>query len=145
MIGILQKQQQDEEDLKKYCQSKLEQKAGDKVDTDEALKELNATISSKTAAIQLLSVQVAELNVELDQAEERLENATALRKQEQQVYQAGSRDRRLALEVLKQAATVLRRFYATKEKTGLAQAASSKKALLGSTTQAGSEPPPETW
>jgi len=113
-------------------QGKLEQKASDKTDTDEALKELNATISSKTAAIQLLSVQVSELNAELEQAEERLENATALRKQEHEVYQAGSRDRRLALEVLKQAATVLRKFYATKEKTSFAQARAR-------------DDPPETW
>mmetsp|Transcript_80226 Transcript_80226/g.171770 ORF Transcript_80226/g.171770 Transcript_80226/m.171770 type:complete len:733 (+) Transcript_80226:79-2277(+) len=124
LIAILQGQQKDEADTRKSCTSSLAEKAKEKTDIEDALDGVNATINFKAAESARLLSEVQEIEASIASAKAQLDNATVIRTREKDGYESGSKDRHLAVKVLKQAGEVLKRFYSSKEQVAsLAQAA----------------------
>jgi len=122
LIGVLQTEQQDEAQLKTYCERELGRKGSEQASLRTAIDELNATIQRKTAETELLAAEVSSIEGELESMRVRLENATAIRKADKALYEAGKKDRALAIKVLAQAKAVLNKFYASGGKDALIQA-----------------------
>jgi hypothetical protein len=113
LIAVLAKQQSDEDGKKAYCEKELDVKADEKVDTSDDLKQLAADAESKKSTIATLVDEVEEMEDEVVKMAASLKEATNIRKKEKASFQAGSKDRELAVKVLRQAMRVLENFYKT--------------------------------
>jgi len=122
LIDVLQKEHSDETTKKKYCEAEIEKKDGEQASVLAEIERLNASIERKTSEAEMLTAEVDIIEKELDTMEASLNNATGIRKAEKAVYEAGTKDRTLAVKVLVQAKEVLKKFYESKEKTSLMQA-----------------------
>mmetsp|Transcript_77277 Transcript_77277/g.202764 ORF Transcript_77277/g.202764 Transcript_77277/m.202764 type:complete len:744 (+) Transcript_77277:162-2393(+) len=140
LIAILDKQQTDEDSKQKYCTKELDTKADEKVSAEDDIKQLKADAESKASTIATLVDEVKEMEAEVVKMRKSLDEAAAIRKQERASFQAGSRDRELAVKVLRQAMRVLENFYTTQDKTALAQG--TPKALSKTPTR---REQPKTW
>jgi len=123
LIGVLAKEQEDETSMKKYCEAELDKKTGEQASVIAEIERLNASIARKTAEAEVLSEEVTTIEGELAELEATLKDAEKIRRKEKSIYEAGAKDRNLAVKVLLQAKEVLKAFYATADRTALAQAA----------------------
>jgi len=138
MITALMKQQKDEGDTLKYCESTLENTADEKSEIEDGLKTLIAGISLQGEEIQSLSKDVEDVNAALAKMKQQLEEAKAMRKKEKSDYDKGTKDRLLAGKVLKQASAVLQKYYASMDPS---QAAFNQ----GPVKIGEQKKPPKTW
>lgn len=137
LLVVLQDQQKEENQKRKYCKAEIETKDTEKTETQEKLDMLNATINRKDTMIQTYADEVAQMERENAAAKSATDEAKVLRDGEKSAYEAGAKDRTLAVKVIRQAKTVLAAFYESKEKGSLAQ-------VTGVHDKSGA-PPPETW
>merc|ERR1740117_2554478 len=86
--------------------------------------------------IQAYANEVAQMERENAAAKVATDEAKVMRDGEKSAYETGTKDRTLAIKVIRQAKTVLAAFYESKEKGSLAQVAHEKLSQA---------PPPETW
>eukprot|EP00747_Dinoflagellata_sp_TGD_P188226 gnl/TRDRNA2_/TRDRNA2_46892_c0_seq1.p1 gnl/TRDRNA2_/TRDRNA2_46892_c0~~gnl/TRDRNA2_/TRDRNA2_46892_c0_seq1.p1 ORF type:complete len:704 (+),score=249.67 gnl/TRDRNA2_/TRDRNA2_46892_c0_seq1:143-2254(+) len=121
LINTLTQQGSDEKAHKDHCESELDSKGQEKADSEDTLAELEATIEKKESEVETLSSEIDGINAAIEEAKKAMESATSIRKKEKKVYEDGTKDRALAIKVLKQATAVLRKFYETQDNTGLAQ------------------------
>jgi len=139
LVVVLRDQQKEEDQKRKYCKEEIETKDTEKTKTAEKLDMLSATITRKETMIATYANEVAEMERENEAAKAATDEAKVLRDGEKSAYEAGTKDRSLAVKVIQQAKTVLAQFYESKEKGSLAQV---KVLHEKSSKQA---PPPETW
>lgn len=114
LIGSHQDSQQEETEKKKYCEAELASKEDEKASTTEALSAVGANIDKKTSEVKMLSTEVTELEKSQTEIKKSLIEAGKVRAQEKSVFESGTKDRTLAIKVLKQAKTVLEKFYKSK-------------------------------
>merc|ERR1719356_364760 len=124
LIAVLEKQATEEAEKKKYCEAELEQKNSAKTEVEDTLKSLEAAIDYKTTEVESFENKVKATEEAVHQMKDNLEAAQGVRKSELKAYDASSRDRALAVKVLKQAKEVLRQFYETQEPTASNSSAS---------------------
>jgi len=136
LLAVLQDQQKEENKKRKYCEAEIETKDTEKAETVEKLDILEATINRKDTQIQTYSDEVAQMERENAAAKVATDEAKVMRDGEKSAYETGTKDRTLAIKVIRQAKTVLAAFYESKEKGSLAQVAHEKLSQA---------PPPETW
>lgn len=135
MTAVLVKQQKDEEDMMKYCQSELGKTGEEQEKVQDELKMIVAGMHYKSSEIATMQKEIDELNAALEKMKKQVDEATKIRKKEHQDYETGKKDRLLSMKVLKQAQQVLKRFYATVDKTGFLQQGNST----------GEAPKSDTW
>lgn len=133
LVAVLNKEQKEEKTKDTYCSAELKKKNKEKAIITGDAKELAAAAKAKALSITAMAEQIAKLKAEVSKLTKGRAQAFDLRQKELKTYEAGSKDRLLAVKVLHKAIAVLNKFYATTDKTGLLQE-----------TQAG-KPPPATW
>jgi len=94
-----------------FCESEIASKEDDKESTANTLAAVTADIGKKSSEVVMLADEVKNLYASIDQVRRGLEAARSIRKQEKAAFEAGSKDRTLALKVLKQAIDILQKFY----------------------------------
>jgi len=120
-------QSADETEKKAYCEGELGKKDAEKTKVEDTLKSLEAAIDFKTTEIESLENKIKSTEKSVYQVKENLEEAEKIRKEENKAYEASSKDRQLAVKVLKQAKAVLGQFYETQDNSaGLIQISSPK-------------------
>lgn len=140
LIAVLSKQQSDEDGKKTYCEKELDVKADEKVDANDDLMQLAADAESKKSTIATLVDEVEEMEDSVVDMAASLKEATVIRKKEKASFQAGSKDRELAVKVLRQAMRVLENFYKTSAPPSFMEKPETK--LSKRPTQANK---PKTW
>jgi hypothetical protein len=132
LIGVLQVEGKEEKEKNGWCKAELAKKDTEKKDTEDNVANLEATIESKSNEVSMLVKEVGEIKTMMEESKKADETAAKLRKDQKAIYDTGTKDRKLAMKVLKEAATVLGKFYESQDKTFL-QAGHGKQA------------PPKTW
>lgn len=121
LITNLLNEQKEETKKKDYCVSELKKKATEKENNDDELKALTSSINSKVADVAALVQEVKELETAISQSKLQNEQAKKLRMKQKADFDAASKERLLALKVLKQATQVLTKFYESDNKATPAQ------------------------
>lgn len=141
LVSVLQEDQREETEKRAYCVAERKQKELEQADTTDLVETLNATIAHKDSLVETLTTESQQINATLQGSAKRLAAAAKLRKDELAVYEAGSKDRKLGIKVLREAKQVLKRFYDSRE------GASRSMVQVARTTGKNPEEnaPPETW
>lgn len=134
LISSHQDTQQEEKDKRSYCNSEIAEKDDDKATTVDDLNAIKADIEKKSSEVTTLSDEIKSLYKSIEDTKKSLEDAGKIRKEESTLFSASSKDRALAVKVLKQAMSVLQEFYDKQQ--SLVQEES--KAMHG-------QSPPEKW
>lgn len=127
LAKVLKEQQAEEDRKRTYCQSEIATKDTEKVTTSDKIDAMNATIMRKTTQIQSYTDEIDAINRTVNQAALNDQEAKTLRDGEKVAYEAGTRDRELAVKVIRQAKQVLKEFYETSEPTSLMQKSHKKQ------------------
>lgn len=141
LVSVLQEDQREETEKRAYCVSENKKKALEQSDTTDLVETLNATIAHKDSLVETLTTESQQINVTLQESAKRLAAAAKLRKDEAAVFEAGSKDRKLGIKVLREAKQVLKRFYESQE--GAVSMAQVARAAGKEDPEESS--PPETW
>jgi septal ring factor EnvC (AmiA/AmiB activator) len=115
LITTLEEQAAEESEKKKYCEAELAKKSGEKTDVEDTLKSLEAAIDYKATEVESLENKIKSAEESVYKMKDNLEEAQKVRKEEEALYVASSKDRTLAVKVLKQAKAVLNQFYETQD------------------------------
>lgn len=136
VVAELEKEQTEADQKKKYCESEQKAKTLEHEQLTDKHERLSATVTRKTDTVTGLESDVSDLNKMIAESKKKDEEAAKLRKDARATYQAGTKDRKLAMSVMKEAKVVLAKFYESQDKTAtaLAQTKAHKQA-----------PPPETF
>jgi chromosome segregation ATPase len=132
LISAHKDTQDEEKKQRDYCQSELETKEDQKEDTANSLASVAADIEKKSSEVDMLADEVKALYASMEKVRKSVAEAGKVRKEQMAVFKAGSKDRALAMKVLKQAMTVLQNFYDQNSGSLLQQGA-------------GRAPPPAKW
>lgn len=111
LVELLQNEQKTETQKRDYCESELKQKGDEKDDNEEKVQTLSTSIDKKTAEVSVSVQEIAELKAAIKDSKAMLEQAAGLRTKQQSAFDASSKERLLAVKVLKQARQVLMKFY----------------------------------
>lgn len=113
LIQVLQKEEQDEEEKKRWCEAEMESNERSNTTKTEQQARLTAAIGKGTALIEELSLAAESINASITEMNEAQTKAGELRKDEKAQFERATKDRNLATKVLDEAASVLRTFYAS--------------------------------
>jgi len=122
LISTHQDNQQEETEKRTFCDNEITSKEAERTETSNALAAVKADIDKKASEADMLIDEVKSLYASQDKLRKGLEEAGSLRKQQAAVFEAGSKDRALAIKVLKQAVGVLQKFYKLDQANLLQQA-----------------------
>jgi len=115
LIKVLQAEQSDEKAKKDMCEAELDRKGKEQVKTSDKVGLLTASMDSKQNEVNTLSAELAEIKRLMAQSKKDDETAGKLRKEQKQIYDAGTKDRKMAIKVLQSAKAVLAKFYASQQ------------------------------
>jgi len=121
LIDSHQDNQKAEKTQKDYCEKEIAGKEDERDDTQNDLAAVSADIDKKAAEVATLEGEVTKLYAQIDTVRKSVVAAGDVRKQEADVFVAGTKDRALAVKVLGQAVTVLQAFYDKSKKGSLMQ------------------------
>jgi len=114
LIGTHQDTGKEEETKKKYCENEIATKEEERDTTTDDLAAVKADIDKKSSEAETLADEVKTLYAAIKKNRESEVAAGKVRKEGAALYAASSKDRALAIKVLKQAMGVLQSFYAKK-------------------------------
>merc|ERR1719163_466885 len=114
LIAVLQQEQADEKDKKKWCIGEKEKNVASNTSKTDELERTVASINKGRSLIEQLTTEADSLNATITSDGKALEEAGKLRKEESEIYERGKKDRELALKVLQEATNVLEAFYKSK-------------------------------
>merc|ERR1719475_7288 len=86
MVGVLGKEQTDDDTQKKFCDDEFEKSADEKAATEEKLASLAASIEEMTATVSTLSSEIATLQDEIKALDKAVAEATEQRKSEHAAF-----------------------------------------------------------
>jgi len=115
--AVLLGQQEAETQKRDWCEGEIQKKEGEQSDMEDSLSTLNATIARKSSEVESLVQEVDSLNAAIEESKERDDSAADLRQRAKSTYEAGAKDRSMALKVLQGATRVLEEFYRTQDHT----------------------------
>jgi len=110
---VLQKEEADEADKKKWCEAEMESNERSNETKTEQLARTTAAIEKGKSLIQELTLAADNINASITEMNEAQKKAGDLRKDEKAQFERATKDRNLATKVLDEAASVLRTFYAS--------------------------------
>merc|ERR1719359_1735550 len=82
MVGVLTKEQADDDSQKDFCDAEFTKSAQEKKDTEEALASLTASIEEMTATVSTLTGEIDTLQAEIKGLDKAVAEATEQRKEE---------------------------------------------------------------
>merc|ERR1719440_1639651 len=126
LIAVLQQEQADEKDKKKWCIGEKEKNVASNTSKTDELERTVASINKGRSLIEQLTTEADSLNATITADDNAVKEAGKLRKEEKDIYERGKKDRELALKVLQEATNVLEAFY--KSKPALVQTAAELQA-----------------
>lgn len=142
LMTILDKQQKDEDDKKKYCKAELAKKKDEKTEAEDDIKQLATDIEAKQGTVATLADEVKDLEANVVKMRKSLEEAAKIRKKEKASFETNTKDRELAVKVLRQAQRVLGAFYASQDKQFLQLSGGKPKGIPKKPTRSNM---PKTW
>jgi len=114
LIAVLQQEQADEKQKKKWCIGEKEKNVATNTSKTDELERTVAAINKGRSLIEQLTTEADNLNGTITADDKALAEAGKLRKEEKEIYERGKKDRELALKVLAEATNVLEAFYKSK-------------------------------
>jgi len=142
LIVTLQNQQEDETAKMKLCKKEIDARSDEKAVAEDKVEQLEASIKQKDTKVDTLTDETIELEGQIDEAKTALATATEIRNKEKSVYEAGTKDRNLALKVMDKAQKVMGDFYQTAD--GTKQHDDQAPTLLQSNQTDSKQAPPPT-
>jgi chromosome segregation ATPase len=172
MVGVLGKEQADDDAQKGFCEKDLAKSEKEKADTESAIASSEAAIEEMTAGSESLAEEIAALQAEVKALDKAVAEATEQRKEEHAEFLTFQTENNAAVQLVEKAKNHLYKFYrpnlhkeapkkelTDEEKLLAASGASDMIAtdapvMIAGTTQtvfvqlkddAAPPPPPETW
>jgi len=172
MVGVLGKEQEDDDSQKAFCEKDLAKSEKEKADTESAIASSEAAIEEMTASSASLAEEIAALQAEVKALDKAVSEATEQRKAEHAEFLTFQTENNAAVQLVEKAKNHLYKFYrpnlhkeapakelTDEEKLLAASGASDMIAtdapvMIAGTTQtvfvqlkddAAPPPPPETW
>merc|ERR1719247_2956605 len=111
MVGVLTKEQGDDDTQKKFCDDEFEKSADEKAATQEKLDSLAASIEEMTATVSTLSSEIATLQDEIKALDKAVAEATEQRKAEHAAFLQAQAESQAATQLIEKAKNKLNKFY----------------------------------
>merc|ERR1719506_3080083 len=111
MVGVLTKEQGDDDTQKKFCDDEFEKSADEKAATQEKLDSLAASIEEMTATVSTLSSEIATLQDEIKALDKAVAEATEQRKAEHAAFLQSQAESQAATQLIEAAKNKLNKFY----------------------------------
>merc|ERR1719247_1228284 len=111
MVGVLTKEQGDDDDQKAFCDDEFEKSADEKKDTEEKLSSLAASIEEMTATVSTLSSEIETLQAEIKALDKAVAEATEQRKEEHATFVQAQAENQAATQLVEAAKNKLNKFY----------------------------------
>jgi len=111
MVGVLGKEQGDDDTQKKFCDDEFEKSADEKAATEEKLASLAASIEEMTATVSTLSSEIATLQDEIKALDKAVAEATEQRKSEHAAFVQAQAESQAATQLIEAAKNKLNKFY----------------------------------
>jgi septal ring factor EnvC (AmiA/AmiB activator) len=150
MVGVLKKEQTDDDDKKEYCSSQLDSAEDKKKEVERTLADTETAITSAEEKIAALTEEIAETEASIKTLDKSVKEATQIRQEENEEYKALMQADGAAKELLLFAKNRLNKFYnpkmytpPAKEELDAQGAIARDMAFLQ--VKSTIEPPPETW
>mmetsp|Transcript_95330 Transcript_95330/g.199402 ORF Transcript_95330/g.199402 Transcript_95330/m.199402 type:complete len:865 (+) Transcript_95330:181-2775(+) len=111
LIQQLQATQVEQEKKKKYCEKELETKNAAKTALDTKLEETNTNIQYRRSVATAAAAEVKKFDTKIRASKASIRKATQLRKKSLEIFEKGSKNRHLAIKILRQAMSHLSTYY----------------------------------
>merc|ERR550514_2147794 len=111
MVGVLEKEQGDDDAQKGFCDSELAKSAKDKADTEDKLASLAAAIDEMSAASATLKDEIAGLQGEIKALDKAVAEATETRKSEHAAFLQAQAENQAATQLVEAARNRLFKVY----------------------------------
>jgi len=111
MVGVLTKEQGDDDTQKKFCDDEFEKSADEKAATEEKLASLAASIEEMSATVSTLSSEIATLQDEIKALDKAVAQATEQRKEEHATFLQAQAENQAATQLIEAAKNKLNKFY----------------------------------
>merc|ERR550514_1278957 len=111
MVGVLEKEQGDDDAQKGFCDSELAKSAKDKADTEDKLSSLAAAIDEMSAASATLKDEIAGLQGEIKALDKAVAEATETRKSEHAAFLQAQAENQAATQLVEAARNRLFKVY----------------------------------
>merc|ERR1719269_318458 len=111
MVGVLTKEQADDDSQKDFCDVEFEKSAAEKKDTEEALASLAASIEEMTATVSTLASEIETLQAEIKALDKAVAEATEQRKEEHATFVQAQAENQAATQLVEAAKNKLNKFY----------------------------------
>merc|ERR1719504_496867 len=103
MVGVLTKEQGDDDSQKDFCDVEFEKSAAEKKDTEEALASLAASIEEMTATVSTLASEIETLQAEIKALDKAVAEATEQRKEEHATFVQAQAENQAATQLVEAA------------------------------------------
>merc|ERR1719269_108614 len=111
MVGVLTKEQADDDSQKDFCDVEFKKSAAEKKDTEEALASLGASIEEMTATVATLSSEIDTLQAEIKALDKAVAEATEQRKSDHAAFVQAQAENQAATQLVEAAKNKLNKFY----------------------------------
>jgi len=127
LVNALEREQESELKKKKRCEATEKQQKATFETKQDDMAQLQSLIERKSELITSATQGIHEIKALMNDAKKENEELGKQRKEERVIFDRGLKERKLAIKVLKQAAQVLAKFYASKERAALIATKKSTK------------------
>jgi uncharacterized coiled-coil DUF342 family protein len=111
MVGVLTKEQVDDDSQKSFCDDEFAKGAQEKKDTEEAIASLAASIEEMTATVSTLTSEIETLQAEIKSLDKAVAEATEQRKEEHAAFVQAQAESQAATQLIEVAKNKLNKFY----------------------------------
>merc|ERR1719407_440353 len=111
MVGVLTKEQGDDDSQKDFCDAEFEKSADEKKETEESLASLAASIEEMTATVSTLSSEIETLQAEIKALDKAVAEATEQRKSDHATFVQAQAENQAATQLVEAAKNKLNKFY----------------------------------
>jgi septal ring factor EnvC (AmiA/AmiB activator) len=111
MVANLDKEQEDDDSQKESCETEIRKSGQDKIDTEDELASLAASIDEMTATVETIAEEVETLQAEIKSLDKAVADATSTRKEEHEMFLTSQAENSAALQILEKAKNRLAKFY----------------------------------
>merc|ERR1719183_2959817 len=111
MVGVLGKEQGDDDSQKDFCDVEFEKSADEKAATQEKLDSLAASIEEMSATVSTLSSEIEKLQAEIKSLDKAVAEATEQRKSDHATFVQAQAENQAATQLVEAAKNKLNKFY----------------------------------
>ena len=111
MVGVLGKEQEDDNSQKDFCEAEFSKSATEKKETEENLASLAASLDEMSATVETLTSEVSTLQAEIVSLDKAVAEATEQRKQENEDFVTKQAENQACTQLIEKAKNALNKFY----------------------------------